>query len=169
MVKEYGLEAITERWMQFIKEYGYKPNLLEIANAFPDQRSFTVEFRDITNFDPELAEFLIYRPKQAIYGAEEAMRQLVPKNLEAPIHFRVREYPPELVDERVEVRNIRKKHLGRMITVEGLVRKVTEVRPKIQDAVFQCVRCGAAIEVQQDGQSLKEPLECFEDLGGCKR
>lgn len=169
MVKEYTLESLTTLWEEYLQKYGRKQDLLEVANAFPDKRSLTVDFREIAKFDPEVAEFLVERPKQAIYAAEQAILNQLPANLKAPIHFRVREFPAELADERVEVRNIRKKHLGKLITVEGLVRKVTEVRPKIQDAVFQCVRCGAAIEVPQDGPALKEPLECFEDQGGCKR
>lgn len=169
MVTEYTLESLTTLWEEYLQKYGRKQDLLEVANAYPDKRSLTVDFREVAQFDPEVAEFLVERPKQAIYAAEQALLNQLPANLKAPIHFRVREFPPDLSEERVEVRNIRKKHLGRLITVEGLVRKVTEVRPKIQDAVFQCVRCGAAIEVAQDGQALKEPLECFEDQGGCKR
>ncbi len=169
MVKEYTLESLTALWEDYLQKYGRKQDLREVATAFPDKRSLVVEYREVAQFDPEVAEYLVERPKQAIYAAEAAMRNSLPPNLAAPIHFRVKEFPADLANERVEVRNIRKKHLGRLITVEGLVRKVTEVRPKIQDAVFQCVRCGAAIEVAQDGSILKEPLECYEDQGGCKR
>jgi replicative DNA helicase Mcm len=169
MVKEYTLEALRGTWERFFTEYRLKAQILEVAQAYPDARSFTTEYRMVAQYDADLAEYLVARPKQAVFAAEETLRDLLPRHLDAPIHFRVKEFPADLADVRVEVRKIRKKHLGRLITVEGLVRKVTEVRPKIQDAVFQCVRCTAAIEVPQDGQVLKEPLECFEDQGGCKR
>lgn len=169
MVKEYTLEALRGTWERYFTEYRLKPQILEVAQAYPDRRSFATEYRMVSQYDADLAEFLVARPKQAIFAAEEALRELLPRHLDAPIHFRVSEFPADLADVRVEVRKIRKKHLGRLITVEGLVRKVTEVRPKIQDAVYQCVRCTAVIEVPQDGQILKEPLECYEDQGGCKR
>ncbi len=169
MVREYTLESLTTLWEDYLQKYGRKQDVREVANSYPDKRSVVVDYREIAQFDPDVAEFLVERPKQALFAAEEAIRNTLPANLAAPIHFRVKEFPPDLANERVEVRNIRKKHLGKLITVEGLVRKVTEVRPKIQDAVFQCVRCGAAIEVPQDGSTLKEPLECYEDQGGCKR
>jgi replicative DNA helicase Mcm len=169
MVKEYTLEALRETWERYFTEYRLKPQILEVAQAYPDVRSFTTDYRMISQYDADLAEYLVQRPKQAIYAAELALREMLPRHLDAPIHFRVQEFPADLEDVRVEVRDIRKKHLGRLITVDGLVRKVTEVRPKIQEAVFQCVRCTAAIEVPQDGQVLKEPLECYEDQGGCKR
>src|SRR6266496_3243604 len=60
-------------------------------------------------------------------------------------------------------------YLGQYIAVEGLVRKSTEVRPRVTDALFQCLRCGTIIKEPQDGQNFREPLECYEEQGGCKR
>ena len=67
------------------------------------------------------------------------------------------------------IRDLRAKHLGQYIAVEGLVRKSTEVRPRVTDALFQCLRCGTIIKEPQDGQAFREPLECYEEQGGCKR
>lgn len=53
--------------------------------------------------------------------------------------------------------------------MEGLVRKATEVRPRIVEALFQCLRCGAVIKEAQEGLNYREPLECYEDQGGCAR
>jgi replicative DNA helicase Mcm len=53
--------------------------------------------------------------------------------------------------------------------VEGLVRKSTEVRPRLKMAVYQCLRCGAIHHLEQDSLTLKEPLECFKEGGGCGR
>src|SRR3989441_1142085 len=72
-------------------------------------------------------------------------------------------------DRRVQIRDLRAKHLGQYISVEGLVRKSTEVRPKVVGALFQCLRCGTIIKEEQDGQTFREPLECYEEQGGCKR
>jgi len=43
------------------------------------------------------------------------------------------------------------------------------VRPKVVGALFQCLRCGTIIKEEQDGQTFREPLECYEEQGGCKR
>src|SRR2546428_2699221 len=75
--------------------------------------------------------------------------------------------PPR--DRPVQIRDLRAKHLGQYISVEGLVRKSTEVRPKVVGALFQCLRCGTIIKEEQDGQTFREPLECYEEQGGCKR
>ena len=55
------------------------------------------------------------------------------------------------------------------MSIEGLVKKRTEVRPKLQLAAFQCQKCGAVIRVEQEEDILKEPSECYEDQGGCGR
>ncbi|MFQ5990193.1 MAG: LAGLIDADG family homing endonuclease, partial [Candidatus Methylomirabilales bacterium] len=34
---------------------------------------------------------------------------------------------------------------------------------------FQCLRCGAIIKEAQEGLDYREPLECYEDQGGCSR
>src|SRR5207247_10218522 len=82
------------------------------------------------------------------------------------IHIRINGLPR---DRRVQIRDLRAKHLGQYISVEGLVRKSTEVRPKVVGALFQCLRCGTIIREEQDGQTFREPLECYEEQGGCKR
>jgi len=73
MVKEYTLESLTTLWEDYLQKYGRKQDLLEVANAFPDRRSLTVDYREVAQFDPEVAEFLVERPKQAIYAAEHEM------------------------------------------------------------------------------------------------
>jgi len=60
-------------------------------------------------------------------------------------------------------------HLGKIVCIKGLVRKATEVRPKIENAYFQCNKCGAVFSYPQKGQTLEEPYECPTDQGGCGR
>ena len=49
MVKEFTLESLTSLWERYFQEYGHKPRLLEVANAFPDERSFAVDYREIAD------------------------------------------------------------------------------------------------------------------------
>src|SRR5207253_1724572 len=118
-------------------------------------------------FDTDVAIFLFRHPLNALMAGEEAIRRLVPPGEEdTQIHLRIRILPR---DRRVPIRDLRAKHLGQYIAVEGLVRKSTEVRPRVTDALFQCLRCGTIIKEPQDGQAFREPLECYEEQGGCKR
>jgi replicative DNA helicase Mcm len=113
-----------------------------------------------------LAEYFLTRSFQAIYLAEKIIKKLTPPENKVNIHLRVKNLP---TDSKIEIRDLRSKHLGKFIAVEGLVRKATEVRPKMVDAVFKCVRCNTIIREPQDGLTFKEPLECYKEQAGCSR
>jgi replicative DNA helicase Mcm len=55
------------------------------------------------------------------------------------------------------------------MATEGLVKKRTEVRPKLKVGAFQCQKCGAIMKIEQEEDIIKEPSECYEDQGGCGR
>jgi replicative DNA helicase Mcm len=58
--------------------------------------------------------------------------------------------------------------LGKLVAIEGLVKRASDVRPRIEDALFRCLRCDALVQEAQDEHlQLKEPLQCYEDQGGC--
>jgi replicative DNA helicase Mcm len=138
-----------------------------IADLYPDVRSMYVEFSAIEKFDPDLANYLLVNPAQSMTAAEDAVKHMVSHALTNPvIHFRIKGLPR---DSRVEIRKLRAKHLGTFVSVEGLVRKATEVRPRVTVAEFECARCAHMMSVEQEGMQYHEPLECSKDDGGCGR
>ncbi len=64
------------------------------------------------------------------------------------------------VAKRVLIRDLRAEHILKFVSIEGIVRKVTEVRPKIVEAVFTCSNCGKKVSVYQETSNLKYPYEC---------
>ncbi|MCG7844697.1 MAG: ATP-binding protein, partial [Methanomassiliicoccales archaeon] len=72
-------------------------------------------------------------------------------------------------DSRIEIRLLRSEHLGKLVSVEGLVRKATEVRPRLILGVFKCMRCPARIVEPQEGLFFREPMECYKEQEGCGR
>src|SRR3989449_1877422 len=146
---------------------GYLSKIIAVADRYPEERSLAVAFDELNRFDTDMAIYLLRHPLNVLNAGKEAIRRLVPPGEEAAlIHLRVRALPR---DRRIPIRDLRAKHLGQYIAVEGLVRKSTEVRPRVTDALFQCLRCGTIIKEPQDGQNFREPLECYEEQGGCKR
>lgn len=159
-------KSLVASWQRFFEEQ-CKSEIETIALSYPENRSLFVDYWDIDRVDPELAELLIEQPIKAMFNGSEALKLIdvaVEQNLE--LHFRVMNLP-EL--HRIIIRNIRSSHLGKLKAVEGLVKKRTEVRPKLKVAAFQCQKCGAIMKIDQDEDILKEPSECYEDQGGCGR
>ncbi|TLZ69785.1 MAG: hypothetical protein E6K10_09890 [Methanobacteriota archaeon] len=164
---EYSLEELIARWEEFFSEMGLESEIIGLADRYPDARSLKVRFEDLNRFDTDMSIHLLRQPLNVLTAGEEAIRRVVPPTEEPiEIHLRVTGVPR---DARVQIRDLRAKHLGRFVAVEGLVRKATEVRPMVVDALFQCLRCGTVIKEPQEGQAFREPMECYEDQGGCKR
>jgi len=110
---------------------------------------------------------LLIQPYKALYNGEEALKGIdVASENKLILHFRVTNIPDT---NRIIIRKIRANHLGKFMAIDGLVKKRTEVRPKLQIGSFQCSKCGAIIKIEQEEDILKEPSECFEDQGGCGR
>lgn len=164
---EYSLEELIARWEEFFGEKGLESAIIALADRYPEERSLKIRFEDLNRFDTDMSIHLLRQPLSVLTAGEEAIRRIVPPTEEpVEIHLRVLGVPR---DSRIQIRDLRAKHLGRFVAVEGLVRKATEVRPMVVDALFQCLRCGTVIKEPQEGQAFHEPLECYEDQGGCKR
>ena len=159
-------ESLVSQWQKFFEEY-CKSDIETVAVEYPDKRSLFVDYWKIDEADPKLAELLLNQPYKAIYNAEEALKNIdVTAEEKIKLHFRVENLPET---NRILIRKIRANHLGKFVAVDGLVKKRTEVRPKLQVGAFQCQKCGAVIQIEQDEEILKEPAECYEDQGGCGR
>ncbi|MEM3341551.1 MAG: minichromosome maintenance protein MCM [Thermoplasmata archaeon] len=175
MVIHYSESELIARWVEFFQKKGdtyyYYPEILRVATLHPDERSVYVEYSHVAHFDSDLIDYFLENPQNAIYAAEKAMESILPGDLaNRPLHFRLWKLPKSdtLKLTRIQIRDIRKIHLGRFVSIEGLVKKATEVRPRIVVATFVCQRCGAVVrQPQEDGIIIREPLECFKDQGGC--
>ncbi len=161
MAEEYTKDQLAARWEEFFTETGYLQQIKRVADAFPAEKSIYVKYSELDHFDSDFAAHLFKRPRTMFAAGERKLKELLPADSDGvEIVLRVTEMPK---DRRVEIRDIRAKHLGKFIAVEGLVKRATEVRPKFTTAMFECLRCGRDIPVQQDENILREPLECVKD------
>jgi replicative DNA helicase Mcm len=167
MPKEYTPEDLVAIWEEFLGGQERRHQVSAIADLYPDVRSISIDFSEVEKFDPDLANYTLVNPSMSIKSAEDAMKRMVSHALTNPfIHFRITGLPR---DSRIEVRKLRAKHLGTFVSVEGLVRKATEVRPRVTVAEFECARCGHKMTIEQEGMLFHEPLECSKEEGGCGR
>ncbi|MDR9412395.1 MAG: hypothetical protein RI531_07230, partial [Haloferacaceae archaeon] len=126
-------QEYTERFLEFLRSY-YREAVGLLASRYPnEQRSLYVEYDDLVTFDQALAREVRREPELMREFAEEALRLYdLPADVKlGRAHVRVRGLP-----DPVDIREIRvhDDHIGRLIAVQGIVRKATDVRPKITDA-----------------------------------
>jgi replicative DNA helicase Mcm len=166
MAATLSTQSLVAAWEQFLADYS-KAHIEEAALNYPETRSVEVDYNDLDRRDPTLAQYLLDHPRASIQSAEEALKLIeVPVEPRPALRIRVKNLPRV---NRYMVRKLRAEHLGKFVAVEGLIKKVVEVRPKLRDATFQCQRCGAVFNVQQEEQILTEPKSCDEGQGGCGR
>jgi len=166
LVKLLRDESLVAQWQKFFEE-NCKSDIETVALKYPEKRSLFVDYWIIDKSDPKLTDLILNQPYKAMFNAEEALKNIdVATENQIKLHFRVKNIPDT---KKIIIRNIRANHLGKFSAIEGLVKKRTEVRPKLQVAAFQCSKCGAVIRIEQEEDILKEPSECYEDQGGCGR
>jgi replicative DNA helicase Mcm len=164
MAKASASGDLVERFDSFYRNY-YRSEISELAQRYPnEQRSLYVDYDDLYRFDVDLAEDYRTHPDQMREYAEEALRQFdLPADVKlGRAHVRLRG-----LGDAVDIRDIRvhDDHIGRLVEVRGIVRKATDVRPKVVEAAFECQRCGTMTYIPQGDGSFQEPHECQ----GCER
>ncbi|KPN29625.1 minichromosome maintenance protein MCM [Halolamina pelagica] len=161
-----GNQELTERFIQFYRNY-YREEVGRLAQEYPNERrSLYVDYNDLFTFDRDLAEDYLAKPEQMREYAEEALRLYdLPADVSlGQAHVRIRGLPSE---QTVDIRDLRVQddHIGSLIAVQGIIRKATDVRPKVTEAAFECQRCGTMSYIPQTDGGFQEPHECQ----GCER
>ena len=161
MARAENTELIDD-FEEFYRNY-YRNEIGELARQYPNgQRSLFIDWDDLYRFDSDLADDYRSQPGQLQEYAEEALRLYdLPVDVGlGRAHVRIRG-----LQEATEIREIRARHRGQLLSVQGTVQKATDVRPKITEAAFECQRCGTLTRIPQTGGDFQEPHECQ----GCER
>ncbi len=158
-------DLMTDKWEDFLKKY-YWNEIIELSNSYPEKRSLFVQFSEMDTYDPTIADMLLDDPDVTIESATRALREmdlLTGVTLDKA-NLRIIKLP-----RKIKIRDIRSEDIGKLISIEGLVTKATEVRPRIVEANFECPFCHHIFSVVQSGRQFKEPVECEQESGGCGR
>ncbi|QQR92548.1 MAG: minichromosome maintenance protein MCM [Candidatus Iainarchaeum archaeon] len=138
----------------------YKKQIEKLVREYPQKRSLEISFKDLENFDFQLADELIEHPDLILEGARLAAQHIDVPALEiekfAP-NIRILNLPQ---DRQPLVRDVSSKHLGKLFCVEGVIRQLTDVLPKLKQATWRCKRCGNTYVIEQVGHQQKLPGLC---------
>lgn len=147
-----------KRFKEFFEQDSKKKLLESIARG---KRFFIVNFRDLSKFDARIAEELLDNPEEAIKAAEAAAESLeFPYDMKK---FRVRF--SDLPDtQKIMVSDVRSEQIGKFLTISGIVRQKSDVRPQVTTSRFECPNCGNVIAILQLESTFRDPDKC-----GCGR
>jgi replicative DNA helicase Mcm len=156
----------TEDWSRLLKSR-YKKELGLISREYPHKRSLEIDYRDIERFGKAglaMADELLENPGKVLEDVGEAVKsgQLIrTKDGKEPkgINIRFKNLPV-----KTGIRKIRSDDINTFVSIEGILRKTTEVRPRVVEAVFKCPAGHFTVRKQKYGKFI-EPDGCATD--GC--
>lgn len=152
--KELTDGQVVELFEEFVRKTPYYKLLLKSIRE--GQKSLIVDFSDLDRYNTALGDALLERPEATLELFEEGLT-----NLDLPVkeklHVRFFGLP---VFAFVRLKDLRAKHLNKFISVDGLIRQASEVRPEAAEVVFECLDCQTKTAVIQTGETIKRPARC---------
>lgn len=158
---EIEVDTVRALWEGFFDQFEYRDRINKLSELYPDEKSLYISFREITDYNNEFSSNLIEYPEIYLSIGESVIREdIYPARINDSrrVNIRLLEVPEQ--DVQYEIRNIRSQNVGKLISVSGIIRKNTEVLPRLQIAAFVCSACGEINNVPQDRGRLDEPSRC---------
>lgn len=157
---------VTAIWDEVFSRDTYRIRIAEVQANYPQDRSIVVPYDDIDSVNPDFAMYLLDKPDRCLKLGRRSLKTAMSASWDPSndINLRITELPK---DAKVDVRDLRSKHLGRLVAIEGLVRKATLPKLKMINAHFKCAKCDADIWVPQKGIYVTEPIVCPNE--GCNK
>ena len=153
------------QWAEEFLNLYYWDDVLQLAGAWPDKQSLNINSNTLSRCDIEKWELLHEHPDQIISELEDGL-----KNTDLPID--IIDWHPTVritgIENPIRVRDIRTEKINKLVTVTGIVQKISKVWPRITMAHFECARCGYVTVISQIGHRFAEPLECENEMCGRK-
>jgi len=162
--EDYDVEIVdkSKEWADFLAKK-YKQELRKIGREFPYKRSLIINYETLQKFGKsgvKLADELLGYPNKVFAEVRDALRthnllarkdahDIIPR-----INIRFINLPRKTL-----VRDIRSDQLNSFVSIDGIIRKTTEVRPRLVEAVFRCPAGHMTIREQSYGRFI-EPDGC---------
>lgn len=159
----FTAEDMESVWEKIFESGEFNDQMAEIEDRHPVKRCVNVPFQSIVNAHDEYAIYVLKHPDESLHAGVNVLSKIVTKG---DIGIRITDLPS---DALIDISKLRSEHIGKLISISGLVRKVTKVCPNIRVARFKCARCPAVITEPQDSLTITEPMECYKEQEGCGR
>ena len=152
-----------DRFVDFLKNfkdingrYKYREKIREMAAN--REISLVIDFDDLISFDSDLANLVIENPSEMIAEASKALMEVMKVEhsyYAAQVERLTARFRGLPETQALSLRGIRSEHIGKLITVEGIVTRITPVKHLMIEATFKDPVSGELIRVKQEGDRFK--------------
>ena len=121
-------------------------------------------FEDLNAFDPALAEMLKNNPEDVIPDIIEAFKNLLKFHapggkLKDEVEYFI-QISTDNDSNLILLRGLRSKHIDKLIFTRGILLRASTVRPKLENAIYKCLRCDTEFPQIQLSNTLIWPNHC---------
>ncbi|MGC9037100.1 MAG: minichromosome maintenance protein MCM [Candidatus Micrarchaeia archaeon] len=142
-----------DRLLEFLNTY-YSEQIKNLLIVYPQKRSLYVDIVDLERFDHELAQELLNNPDPVIIAANEALAKLNPApNPAKPLYVRFFNSDPSAAPL---LQDVGSDEIGKLLTIDSLITKRSEIMPKVHVGVFRCNVCGAVVKLDIEHEEVPE-------------
>ena len=154
----------------------YSDEILKVAKEYPEgDRAIRITCESVTDFNARLSSNLRWNLDDALEAAKLVVQEFIDDDTKKRVRKEHRTnialdvvpmgIPGELYD--VEISGLRKEHLYRTVRLNGLVRKATPVRPRMEIGIFECDWENHKNSYIQDFFTMREPTRCTAETCKC--
>jgi replicative DNA helicase Mcm len=146
---------IIDQFSEFLRQNYYKELTKVVSKG---EQALKVDFSLLDKFNPDLADEILENPEDAIYYANESIKEFDFSDKDQ-VNIRFFNLPES---SNIRIRNIRAKNIGKLLSVDGIVKRASEVRPEVSEVIFECSDCGNKISIIQTEKekTVKYPTRC---------
>ena len=156
----------SARWKTFFLE-AKETEIFTLLSKQSPTPTLSIPFHELQAFDPDFAEDILQFPRQILNTGKDTLREICRERGEdLDVILRVGELPR---DSRRAIREIGSSDIEKLRSSDVQVIKISEIKPRMHIAAFQCEACGVTQEIIQNNErELIEPIRCLPtDQGGC--
>lgn len=147
-------KGLEDRFVEFYNTY-YIEEINDMFVSYPQKRSVYVNIKDLEKFDNELANELLNNPDAVVPSARSALARLNPnpETLEKAVYTRF--YGLDGMSMPL-IQDVGSDNIGKLLTLDSLIVKRSEIIPKVQLGVFKCSLCNNVTKVEIDRDNVPE-------------
>ena len=147
------VEAIKSKFDTFF-DLHYTDAISELIVSFPDKRSLMVDIKQLSMFDPELASELVEHPDDILEAANESLKAKM-----SDVEFKDKEPHVRFFGQTVNlpmVQDVGSNYISKLISLDALIVKRSEINPKVKVGSYKCTFCGAVFKMRADKDEVPE-------------
>lgn len=145
-------EEISNKITEFFNSY-YEDQINEMFISYPKKRSLLIDLKDLEKFDVDLSNEFSENPDSILPIAHQTLAKMNPNpNPKEAVYARFFGASTNMP----LIQDVGSEYIGKLLTLDSLVVKRSEIIPKVHLAKYKCSFCGTTLELKVDRDDMIE-------------